>query len=131
LKPQDLPEEVRQIIERHIMSVEELEILRLLERDRDHSFSAEDIANELRTNPKSAARRIERVRELGLAAEDQDVPGRFRFAPAGTSGEKMAVELLAAYRRLPVTVITMIYSKPSSAIHDFADAFQLKKERDA
>src|SRR5687768_14679385 len=116
LKPEDLPDEVRQIIERHIKSVEELEILRLLERDRDRSFTAEDVARELRTTPKSAARRIERVRELGLVAENQDVPGRFRFAPEGTRGERTAVELLAAYRRLPVTVITMIYSKAPPAI---------------
>jgi hypothetical protein len=130
MTPPSLPDDVRSYIGRNLRSAEELEVLRLLERDGARSWSAGEIGAELRSSVSAAGLRLTRLQQLGFLRRSPADEQKFRFAPHSPEAHSMALKLLAAHKDFPVTVITLIFSKASPSIQDFADAFRLKKEDD-
>ncbi len=126
----EIPPAVRDLIQLHIDSVEQLEVLLLLHDHRDRDWSAGDVAAELRTNQQSTATRLADLTARGLVAEGS-ARDRYRFAPR-TDDLAAAVDGLAreyAVRR--VSVITSIFAKPLDRIRSFADAFRFRRDPDA
>jgi hypothetical protein len=115
--------DVRAFIHAHIHSVEQLEVLLLLRRERARSFTGKEIANELRIHPDSAEQRLSDLEDRGLAGRDGE---RFSYAPANGELERCVNGLAAAYADARVSVIQTIFSKPQDPLKNFADAFKLK-----
>ena len=129
-----LPFEVRDLIARHLATMEHVDVLLLLARAPEHALSIGAIAERLRI-PEGAlpARAMADLVESGLVAREKGGPGGtdevcFRYAPK-TAAQRAAVEALAvAYNERPVTLVKAIYSRPTNAVQSFADAFRLRKE---
>lgn len=115
--------EVRAFIHTHIHSVEQLEVLLLLRRERSRLFTGDEVARELRVHPTSAARWLEDLAGRRFALGDGE---RFQFHPEGLTAERDVNALAAAYADARVAVIQLIFSKPSDALRTFADAFKFK-----
>lgn len=116
-------DDVRAFIQTHIHSVEQLEVLLLLRRERHRLFTGAEVARELRVHPASAAQRLEDLTQRRLATRDGD---RYQFGPDDPALERSTHALAAAYADARVAVIQLIFSKPNDAIRSFADAFKLK-----
>jgi hypothetical protein len=126
----DLPHEVRELVARRLHSMEEVEVLLLLARETS-ALSVEEIRERLRI--PSSALPMASVAQLAanglVAAEQADGDTRYRYAPA-TSELRRAVDLLGvAYNQRPVTLVRLVYHRPSPA-QSFADAFRLRKSED-
>ncbi|WP_236515234.1 hypothetical protein [Sandaracinus amylolyticus] len=106
--------------------MEQLEILLLLRSWRDRDWSPDEVAKELRTATISAGHRLVDLAARGLLTADQN---RYRFAPNGDALEVAIADLARVYRERPVTVIEIIFSKPSDVIRTFADAFKLRRDK--
>ncbi len=118
-----LNDDLRAFIHAHIHSVEQLEILLLLRRERSRLFTGEDVARELRVHPASATRWLDDLTGRRFAVHDGE---RFQFHPEGPTAERDVNALAAAYADARVTVVQLIFSKPSDALRTFADAFKFK-----
>jgi len=118
-----ITDEVRAFIHAHIHSVEQLEVLLLLRRERSRLFTGDEVARELRVHPASAGRWLEDLAARRLAMRDRD---RFQFSPEGPALDRDVNALAAAYADARVAVIQLIFSKPTDAVRSFADAFKLK-----
>ncbi|AKF04421.1 hypothetical protein [Sandaracinus amylolyticus] len=105
--------------------MEQLETLLLLHSQRDRDWSPGEIAKELRTAAISAGNRVVDLAARGLLAVDQS---RYRFAPSSGELDAAVAELARVYRERPVTVIEIIFSRPSEVIRTFADAFKLRRD---
>lgn len=125
-----LPAEVRQLIARHLATMEQVDVLLFLARAPEQWHSSEEIRTALRIDESGvAARTFDELRAAGLVEADGGHPTRYRYAPANAR-EKAAVELLAlAYNERPVTLVRAIYARPTPA-QSFADAFRLRKKAD-
>lgn len=78
----DIPENLQRFISERIDSVEQLEILLLLERTQDREWSAGDLAKELGVPSESAALRLAGLEAGGLAASQAGAEGLLhRYAP--------------------------------------------------
>ncbi len=55
--------------------------------------------------------------------------GMYRYAPATPQLEAAVDELAAAYSEQLVTVTHLIHSKPSGGVRQFAEAFDLRKDK--
>lgn len=123
-----IPKSVERLIAQHIHSVEQLEVLLLLRRTADRDWSAGEVARELSTSPGSAATRLEDLAARGWLVASPDG----RYAYDGSDGERDGAvgELAKTYATRRVTVISMIFSKPSENIRTFADAFKLRRKED-
>jgi DNA-binding Lrp family transcriptional regulator len=121
----DIPTHVRELILRHIESVQQVEILALLSGDADRSWTAASISRSLHIAQEPCGKWIDRFVAAGiLVGEDEGV----RFA-AGGKRSRAAVDLVDLYSRRRTTVIEAIYNKPGTAIQSFSDAFRLRGDR--
>jgi hypothetical protein len=110
--------------------MEEVEVLVVLASE-SAALSVAQLRSRLRL-PASALPMpsVQRLVANDLAAEESgDGMTRYRYAPA-TPELRRAVELLTvAYNQRPVTLVRLVYHRPSPA-QSFADAFRVRKEGD-
>ena len=126
----DLPEVVGRFITERIDSVEQLEILLLLHRHPERTWTAEAVARELRISALSAGERLEDLARDAILSRGEGPAVEYRYAPARPGLEEAVAGLARAYAERRVTVINLIFSKPVDKIRTFADAFLLRKGKD-
>jgi hypothetical protein len=128
VKPESLPKSISTFIAEHINSVVELEALLLLYAHRERSWSASEIAAELRIDRAWPQRELVALCSKGIL---QCVPGSdpsYRFAPKAPNMESVVGELAAAYADRRVTIIRLIFSKPVDKLKTFGDAFRIRRD---
>jgi hypothetical protein len=129
----ELRPDVQQLIDEHISSLEQLEILLLLQRNKgrdwsaeERDWSAEEIARELRITSASTARRLLDLERRGFLKGEA---GRYQYQPDGLDRDGALEELSRLYPEWRVRIIGRIFSKPMDNIRTFADAFRLRKDK--
>ena len=123
-----IPDDVARFITDYIDSVEQLEVLLLLRASGSKEWTAESIARELRINPESVATRLATMHAQGLLALVDEEGGVYRYEPASSNTDRVVRGLADTYSQRRVSVITLIFSKPSDSIRTFADAFRIRKK---
>ncbi len=123
-----IPQRVEDLLAKHIHSVEQLEALLLLQRDPSREWTAAEVSGELVTQESSVASRLEDLAGRGLVACVGGSPPRYRFEPRDPREAAAVAELRDVYGKRRVTVIGLIFSKPSDVVQTFADAFRLRKD---
>lgn len=123
-----IPEEVKQLIYRHISSVMQLEVLLYLLNHAQQAWSIASLAREFRVDPGWVEVELDDLCRGGLLLCAGDAAARTYRYVASTPEIDHAVQGLAkAYADRRVTVTSLIYAKPVDNIRVFADAFKLKK----
>jgi hypothetical protein len=117
-----LPPAVIEFIQRHVPSVEQLEVLLLLRRTRPKAWSCEDICRDLGSSFASIVQRCEDLARRGFIRAEG--PG-WAYAAEGQRDEAVAL-VEETYRVRRVSVITAIASRPNEQLRTLADAFRLR-----
>lgn len=120
--------EVKAFIARQIRSIVELECLLLLHRDAARDWSASELGKELRIDEKWAIQELADLTKRGLTASSEAAPTRFHYAPVTNALREVVDALAAHYAERRVSIIELIYLKPSDPLQNFADAFRFRKE---
>ncbi|WP_434386081.1 hypothetical protein [Melittangium boletus] len=128
----ELPEGVRRFIAEHIESVEQLEILLLLFRHPERTWNADETSRELRISELSAGERLVDLARDTRVVRSENGGRDYRYAPEDAERDEAVRGLVSAYAERRVTVINLIFSKPTDKISTFANAFRFWKggERD-
>ncbi|MBA3273555.1 MAG: hypothetical protein H0T11_06760 [Chthoniobacterales bacterium] len=123
-----LPAPVKQLLARHIQSVEQLEVLLLLHSQPQRSWTSIEVYDSIRSSQSSISARLQAFTAAGFLVEDKGPPQTFRYAPKDES-LRSAVELTAnAYRTWRIRIIEAIFAPESDPVQSFADAFRLRKD---
>jgi DNA-binding IclR family transcriptional regulator len=120
---------VLEFVSRSFRSVWPLELLHVLHQEPRIGWETEDLAHELRANIPVVTQGLATLEAIGLVTADAD--RRYRFDPVSPELAEMAREVIALYNQKPRAVLRAIFSAPSDRIQTFADAFRLRKGRDA
>lgn len=118
------PDSVLAFVDRHIESIETLEILLLLSEE-ERGWSVAEIFRRIQSSPASVEHRLSSLKNAALLKEEQ---GLYRFAPADDAMRAVVRDLAEAYREWRVRIIETIYSRKIDAVQGFADAFRFKKK---
>ncbi|MGA8730329.1 MAG: hypothetical protein WB608_16365 [Terracidiphilus sp.] len=121
-------EQIDRFILDEIDSVPQLEALLLIWNNRPKEWSFEDMAKALYV-PNDIAQII--LRDLvtrRLIVEVSGSRGQYAILAESTEKEVMLAALDQTYRRELVRISTMIHSKASRAVRDFARAFRFTKD---
>lgn len=122
------PEEIRQFVELNIESIDQLEILRVLNENPDKECDAAFLAAEIQANPKAIGIHLAALHGRGLLLAEKRVDWFGRHG-AHTPELKLKVDrLLQTYHERPVSMIKFIYSQANNPLRVFAEAFQLRKK---
>jgi hypothetical protein len=124
-----LSSRLKRFIADHIDSVMQLELLLLLRERSDQAWSAEGLAQECRVESIWVDGHLRSMVSAGLAMSFDTTPPTYRYAPKTPELTDTVDELARAYADRRVTVIGLIFAKPTDKIRSFADAFRLRKDR--
>lgn len=124
----ELSEEIRSFIKQYITSLEQLEILLLLSKEPERSWTVQQVFNITQSNLTSIAERLKNLALAGfLVMEDKSV-AIFRFQPNSAEIAGHVAALQRAYAASKYKVVEAIFSAPQSQARQFADSFKIRKK---
>jgi hypothetical protein len=124
-----IPPAVRRFLDQRVDDVEQLEIVLLLQRHGDRSWSAADVADTLRLGTRRVEQQLEALagRDLFDVRLGGDV--RYRFKPAGDTVASTARQLAELYRDRRLEIVLFVTTRGLRPLRDFSDAFRLKNRK--
>ena len=121
-----LPTDIQDLISKHIDSIAHLEALLLLWRNPEVSWDFASLSKRLYINEKDARAILERLLTRGFAVESG---GIFRYQSSLDVADVMVNRLSSFYATHLILITNLIHAKPSRRIQQFADAFNLRKDK--
>lgn len=121
--------DVYEFILDNIDSVPHLEALILLWNSRPVGWTPEELASRLYVPAERAAQVLRDLVRMGFIAESPASPPKYSYSPRSEQQDSLLASLDDAYRKDLVRISTMIHSKASSGVREFARAFRLKQEK--
>ena len=122
-----LPTSVQQFLAKYIRSVEQLEVLLLLQHSPDRSWTGAEVYETVRSSRASVEERLESFVLLGFLGKDDGPPPTFRYAPKETLAVAVD-ETASAYQKWRIRVIEAIFTPAADSAQRFADAFKVRKD---
>jgi hypothetical protein len=123
-----IPEEVRRFADRHVESIDQLEILRVLAEAPDKEWDAAGLAAAIQADPKAVSGHVAALQSRGLVWAEKRADWVARHGPHTPDLAAQLGRLLDLYRERPVSMIKLIYAQAASPLRAFAQAFQIRKE---
>jgi DNA-binding FadR family transcriptional regulator len=124
----DIPARVLQFLAERIDTVPQLEALLLLWQNPQRQWSEEELAARIYVGRPVAAAILQALQRQQLVTNEPGSPG-YRYNPQWDPSGEVMPEVAAAYGRHLVQLATFIHSRASTAVREFARAFDLKKDR--
>jgi hypothetical protein len=123
-----LPVNVRQLLKEHIRSIEQLEILLLLQGGADRLWTPPEIYQVVQSNERSVSATLETLCRQGLLRKTEPPQTAYQFSPQTPEVKEAVRELAKLYAEKRVRIVQAIYSEGVSAADEFAKAFRLRKD---
>jgi hypothetical protein len=120
-------EAVLSFVRSAIKSAWSLELLLLLHRDPQKSWTSEPLIRELRGSEHLVNESLAILKAAGLV-EVTEAGARYR--PQSAESAALIAALVDLYTQKPITVLRAIFTSPSDHIRSFADAFVFRKSAD-
>ena len=112
-------------LQHSIKTVWTLEILLILRRDQNRTWSSEEIIRESRSSTLILQEVLANLHQAGLIDADGSHPIRYRSATPDL--ERLVEEIASAQARRPAAVTKALLSVSSDKVQNFADAFRVGK----
>jgi hypothetical protein len=116
-------EQVLSFVGMSVRSVWALELLLILRRNRERTWSQEELIRESRSSLTAVVEALIVLNSSGMVATEAD---RYRYAPASQELEEFGGELEKLYSVKPLTVIKAIVTAPQDKLQTLADAFKFR-----
>lgn len=122
-----LSQKLERFLRTSIRSVWEIELLLLLRKERARSWATAELVRHLRASSLVVSDALVALQRIDLVARDPE--NRFTYRPATDELTAIADELAATYACAPASIMSVIWSTPTTNIQTFADAFRLRKDK--
>jgi hypothetical protein len=125
----DIPEKVKKLIQAHITSIEQLEVLLFLVHHTERAWDAAEVSRELYIHPESAANRLADLQTRGFIQIDGASPQHYQYRVVTPDLHQTITTLADLYKERWFTIIDLIFAKPSATVQSFAEVFRIKKKK--
>ena len=125
-----IPQSVITFLAEEIDSVLELEVLLLLRESAPQQLCAQDLANTLKIDATWAKQQMEKFTTRGILTPAPGAESCFTYAPSKPERDEVIKLVADAYATHRVRVVSLIFSKPTSNLKSFADAFRIRKDKE-
>lgn len=126
----NLAAELVSFLNQHIQSVGQLEVLLLIHSEPSHLWTAESVAQALRSNASSARTWLDSFASAGLVEKGSETVVTYRYVFKDAHLNVLVSQLIQEYKIRPLKVIDAITNRPTNQMLSFMDAFRIKKEND-
>lgn len=120
---------VRDLIVRHLASMDHVEVLVLLATRAPERLTAERAAQATHLDVMLVSACLAELASARILAREKSLDGPafvFVYAPAEPALRDAVTALVRLYNERPVTLVRAIYERPASRLVSFSDAFRLK-----
>ena len=121
--------DVYEFVLENIDSVPHLEALILLWNSRPVWWTTEELASRLYVEHKQVEELLRDLVRMQLISESEANPPKYSYLANSEEQNELLQSLDSAYRKDLVRISTMIHSKTSSGVREFARAFRLRQEK--
>ena len=129
IEPYKLDSDVYEFILDQIESVPHLEALLLLWNSRPQPWTMDNLSRRLYVSEDVVLALLQDLARRSLIVFVPGPPEGYRYQSTSVKLDDLVAAVDSIYRREVVRISTMIHSKPSSSVREFARAFRLTKER--
>jgi hypothetical protein len=124
-----VPLEVQQFVLGRIGSIAQLEALIMMRNAPDTWWASSSLAERLYISERACRTELDALKEQGLVLGRQgDIGWQFRYAPSTGELREFVDRLIYYYAKHLVVISNLIHSKPRTRLHEFSEAFSLKKK---
>jgi hypothetical protein len=124
-----VPLDVQQFVLERIGSIAQLEALLIMRNAPDTWWPSSSMAERLYVSDRVCRFELEALKAQGLVTARQDEVGAwFRYSPSTGELREFVDRLVYYYAKHLVPISNLIHSKPRTRVHEFAEAFSLKKK---
>ena len=109
-------------------TVPEIEALLLIWESRPKHWTAEELAERLFVDIGTVRSILAKLAKRQLITAGPERPALYSFQPRSPEADGLIEAVATAYRRDLVRATTIIHSKASQAVREFARAFRLTKD---
>jgi DNA-binding IclR family transcriptional regulator len=121
--------DVYEFILENIDSVPHLEALILLWNSRPVWWTSEELVSRLYVPLDEVNRLLRDLVRMEFVSQSSLPEAKYSYQPKSTEQDELLSSLDHAYRKDLVRISTMIHSKASSSVREFARAFRLRQEK--
>jgi predicted transcriptional regulator len=122
--------QVDRFILAQIDSVPHLEALLLLFKSRPRTWSIDEMANSLYVHDEVASKILDGLLQRNLIAATRDATEACFYIPENATISRLLEDVDVIYRKEVVRISSLIHSKGSAGLRDFARAFRIRKDKD-
>jgi hypothetical protein len=123
----EISRELRELIDRHLRSIDEVEVLLCLYHSRGEGFTEQAVAARCNKPEEDVGEDLRQLTESGFLVLDRF--DKTYSYPARNAALNDVVEQLAhLYNERPVSLIHAIYERPSTSVRSFAEAFRIRRD---
>lgn len=122
--------DVYEYILEKIESVPHLEAVILLWNSRPVGWAADELASRLYVPSERAVEILQDLIRQQLVQQTAGSPTRYSYLPRSDEQNEWMFRVDTAYRQEIVRISTMLHTKASPSVREFARAFRFKKDRD-
>jgi DNA-binding MarR family transcriptional regulator len=122
--------QVDQFIIEQIDSVPHLEALLLIWNNRPQAWSAKTMGESLYVRTETAAKILDSLAQRKLIAATPDRPGSYIYHSYSSEADELLKDVDATYRKEIVRISSLIHSKATAGVRDFARAFRFTKDKE-
>ena len=119
-------EKLEHFLRARLTTADQIEIVLLLMKEPERSWTAPEVSSALRMPPESAAMRLFLLASGGLIVFEPSGVPRYKFAGGDDETKEILQELATAYESNRDAVRAIVGAGPSDPVRTFADAFKLK-----
>jgi hypothetical protein len=131
MKNQDaLPAAVRRSLDRHLDSVDQLEVLLFLNRESARFWSAASLSGALHLTEQSAAHCLEVLARRGFLDVRIASEVVYRFSPATPALSDEVTVIAQAYVAQREPILAFLTSRRRQSLKEFSEAFRFSKDPD-
>ena len=124
----DLADVVTRDVDSFIDNLDSLEVVMLLYREQARTWTADQVAVQLKISFRVARRELDRMRGRGIARMDGEDPG-FQFDLSDADKAAAVARIATAYGSRRIELINYVASQTLKRIQSIADAFRVNKDR--
>jgi hypothetical protein len=123
-----IPPDVRQLLNRSIRSVAELELLLQLRQDPGHPWTGAAAAKALFLEPQATERMLFDLMARGFLTVSRVPPLAYEYGPRTPELRATVTRLADLYATRRLAVVNEVRERPDESLRLFSDAFRLWKD---
>lgn len=120
--------EIEQFLLKYIESVEQLEILLLLNAHPDRPWTIREVNDQIKSSEESVSERLQTLANQGLITALNPDKTVFQIQTTKPDLNQTVAALDACYKERRLKVLECVFSKPMSSLRVFADSFKIRKD---